>query len=53
MQMPACCKDDMAEKMKGGMAKGKAMVAALAAHKAGKHDDDGDDDEGDGGSEES
>lgn len=49
-KLPDCCKDDMAARTKDGQDKGKAMIAALAAHKAGKHDADGDDD-GDGDEE--
>lgn len=51
--LPDCCKDDMADKVKSGMGKGPAMLAALKNHKAGKHDDDEDadsdsDNDGDG-----
>ncbi len=44
MKLPGCCKDDMADRMEKGAAKGKAMMGALAAHKRGDHDADGDGD---------
>jgi len=54
MKMPACCKDDMKDRMDDGQPKTKAMLGALAAHKRGDHDADGDGDgDEDGDSEES
>ncbi len=49
MTLPDCCKDDMADRVKGGSAKGKALVMAMAAHRKGDHDDQGKEDgDGDG-----
>lgn len=48
--LPKCCKDEANEYKNDGMSAGKAMMKAIANHKAGKHDADGDDD-GDGDEE--